>query len=218
TCSLPFPKERFVELMDRGTSPRDNALKYAREVGEDLTPEDVAGFGDQWFERGRMSISLEQYKIAEKMHGGRLFPTSKYWERGLQVLEGEESYRFSNALDFLDEHDSEGALQKIVDHGLANITECYHDFADFCQRHVESMDEISAQDAASVAYADDAFQDAAIFYKLAGDVESAKRMGLCALQREPKYSRPVYAAKDCFETAGDEEGLAMAKFLDDNFR
>ncbi|NQU79023.1 hypothetical protein HQ545_04615 [Candidatus Woesearchaeota archaeon] len=226
---LAIPKEALTQIIldSDGSAARDGIFAYIGQHGEVPSPEEVVSLAEKVFKKGyNKEEAFKLYKRAEKMSGGNLFSSDKYWELGEQILSSEESSRFTTALIYLSEHDPENAKARIVEVAEANIARDYELLYRFCSEHDVELSTQTALAAAEAAldavahkqhFCGDDYRVAAAYYKLAGVPENAKGLGQQILQDDsPSRYGKAGDAIFCFKTAGDPESRTIIEFLRNN--
>lgn len=239
TSSLPLPKDRAKAIASSDIGERgifylfDRVVKYMDETKKPFTAGEFRDFGHAIFNAGHYRQALKMYERAQ----GLVSPED-YWLMGQNILERSEEIErsrtcgtcghvwptVSQAFDFLSRDSPERAKQRLAKYADALLDQ--PDFARIGGSNVQQslliyeqigvpMPVAKALKAAKISEENKSYAEAAKFYAAAGMKESAKRMGLAALNDDEGWQKP-YLTQIAFQAAGDEEGLAVASFIGHN--
>ncbi|MBI2146371.1 hypothetical protein HYU22_03460 [Candidatus Woesearchaeota archaeon] len=234
-----LPKERAkaianANLNANGSWIFDQVVEYMDKRKNPFTAEEFKGFADAIFDAGGHAEALKLYERA-----GKAVSSDEYRAKGEQILgqvreieSSRSSYSLgslwptvSAAFAYLSRSDPQEAQHRVAQ--FANSLLDQPDFAKMSS-NVDAFGLIyemvsmplpvdKALIAAQLSEKKGRYDQAAKFYVAARMKDAAKRMGELALKSDDNYQRE-YGAREAFKAAGDEVGLAAAKFLENNLR
>ena len=233
---LPIPHNRAKVIAIDGKESWlfNRVVKYMDETQHSFTPKDFKEFGDKFFEEGNQWEALNIYERA-----GDTIQPQEYKTKGEQILaqsraiestrnawsHGQPLPSIKLAFDYLSRYNLEEAKQRIAKFANNLLEEgdfvrFDHNFSQFGILY-EMIDLPLPVDkaliAAQIAENNKAYDEAAKYYVAAGMKDAARKMGDIAIRSDNNWQK-TYGARNCFELAGDEEGLAIISFLEKNTR